>query len=55
MGPRGVGVKSDLVSCLVEWGDRADPPSGAIRVDLELEADGSRRIAIHGLELEATT
>jgi tRNA threonylcarbamoyladenosine biosynthesis protein TsaE len=40
--------------CLVEWGDRAEPPSGAIRVDLELAADGSRRIAIHGLDLEET-
>ncbi len=37
---------------LVEWGDRVDVP-GAIRVVLHLDLDGSRRIEITGIDLEA--
>lgn len=31
---------------LVEWGDRVPPPPESIRISLELEADGVRRIDI---------
>ena len=34
--------------CLVEWGDRTDPPPGAIHVRIELGPDGSRQIEIRG-------
>lgn len=37
---------------LIEWGDRVEVP-GAIRVELRLCADGSRRIEIQGIDVEA--
>ena len=36
--------------CLVEWGDRVDAPRNAIRIDMYMEPDGSRRIEIHAFE-----
>lgn len=36
---------------LVEWGDRVVVPE-AIRVDLQMDAEGTRRIEIHGIPLE---
>lgn len=35
---------------LVEWGDRTEPPAGAIRVHIEIEPDGSRTIDIDGID-----
>ena len=35
---------------LVEWGDRTEPPAGAIRVRIEIEPDGSRTIDIDGID-----
>ena len=39
---------------LVEWGDRTDPPAEAIEVRLDLEADGTRRVLVRGIDLEVT-
>ena len=39
---------------LVEWGDRVTVP-GAICVELQLAADGSRRIGIEGIDLGETS
>jgi len=36
---------------LVEWGDRVEVPE-AIRVDLHMDAEGTRRIEIQGIALE---
>ncbi len=33
---------------VVEWADRTEAPPGAIRVDIELSADGTRTIRIEG-------
>lgn len=37
---------------VVEWGDRTDAPPESIRVDFELQGDGSRRITIAGVDLD---
>jgi tRNA threonylcarbamoyladenosine biosynthesis protein TsaE len=37
---------------LVEWGDRAAAPAGAIRVRIDLEPGGDRCIEVEGLDPE---
>ena len=39
---------------LVEWGDRIPAPAGAVQVSLHVEAGDRRRIAIEGMDLDAT-